>query len=67
MCRRCGISRPTLRKWWKRYQEYGVEGLNSQSRRPHHSLMAKLTEEIEACILGLRRVRNLGVRRLQSE
>ncbi|WP_435370220.1 helix-turn-helix domain-containing protein, partial [Acinetobacter indicus] len=21
VCRRCGISRPTLRKWWKRYSE----------------------------------------------
>jgi transposase-like protein len=20
VCRRCGISRPTLRKWWRRYQ-----------------------------------------------
>ncbi len=20
VCRRCGISRPTLRKWWKRYK-----------------------------------------------
>jgi transposase-like protein len=19
VCRRCGISRPTLRKWWRRY------------------------------------------------
>jgi len=23
-CRRCGISRPTLRKWWRRYQEEGI-------------------------------------------
>ncbi len=20
VCRRCGISRPTLRKWWRRYE-----------------------------------------------
>lgn len=26
-CLRCGISRPTLRKWWKRYLEKGEEGL----------------------------------------
>lgn len=26
VCRRCGISRPTLRKWWKRYSEQGIEG-----------------------------------------
>ena len=34
MCRRCGISRPTLRKWVRRYQESGIEGLEDQSRRP---------------------------------
>jgi len=34
MCRRCGISRPILRKWWRRYQRQGIKGLASQSRRP---------------------------------
>lgn len=67
VCRRCGISRPTLRKWWKRYLEYGVEGLNNQSKRPHNSPNTKLTEDIESRILDLRKNRNLGVRRLQSE
>lgn len=37
VCWRCSISRPTLRKWWRRYQEQGIEGLTSQSRRPHNS------------------------------
>ena len=32
--RRCGISRPTLRKWVSRYQESGLEGLLDRSRRP---------------------------------
>jgi len=27
-CWRCGISKPTLRKWWKRYQAQGPKGLN---------------------------------------
>ncbi|MDR1125361.1 MAG: helix-turn-helix domain-containing protein, partial [Deltaproteobacteria bacterium] len=27
VCRRCGISRPTLRKWWIRYQAQGLDGL----------------------------------------
>ncbi|MEM1043877.1 MAG: helix-turn-helix domain-containing protein, partial [Bacteroidota bacterium] len=27
VCRRCGISRPTLRKWWTRYQAEGEAGL----------------------------------------
>jgi transposase-like protein len=26
VCRRCGISRPTLRKWWRRYQEQASKG-----------------------------------------
>ena len=37
VCRRCGISRPTLRKWWRRYQAEGEAGLQDGSRRPHHS------------------------------
>ena len=34
-CRRCGISKATLLKWWRRYQVQGESGLHSQSRRPH--------------------------------
>jgi transposase-like protein len=32
-CRRCGISRPTLRKWHRRYEAKGEAGLLSRSRR----------------------------------
>jgi transposase-like protein len=32
VCRRCGISRPTLRKWLKRYAEKGLAGLEEYSR-----------------------------------
>ena len=46
-CRRCGISRPTLRKWWIRYQADGEAGLVSQSRRPHHSPTTKVIPEYE--------------------
>ena len=42
VCRRCGITRPTLRKWWLRYQELGKDGLISQSKRPHSSQISKL-------------------------
>jgi len=31
-CKKCGISRPTLRKWWRRYQSQGEGGLKSRSR-----------------------------------
>ena len=67
VCRRCGISRPTLRKWWRRYQEAGLAGLESQSRRPHNSPAAKVGPHEEGLILDLRHTRNLGARRIQSE
>ncbi|MEI7189724.1 helix-turn-helix domain-containing protein, partial [Dickeya dianthicola] len=40
-CRRCGISRPTLRKWWRRYLVQGITGLESHSRRPKRSPATK--------------------------
>lgn len=67
VCRRCGISRPTLRKWWQRYRKDGVDGLGSQSRRPKSSPSTKVGETEEQLILSLRRSRNLGARRIQSE
>jgi len=67
VCRRCGISRPTLRKWWRRYQAEGVEGLKSQSRRPKHSPGQKVFTEQEAWIVELRTQRRYGARRIQSE
>ena len=44
ICRCCGISRPTLYKWWKRYLEFGIEGLLSQSKRHHNSPNSKVTK-----------------------
>ena len=35
--RRLSISRNTVRKWVRRYQESGEAGLVDRSRRPHHS------------------------------
>jgi transposase len=67
VCRRCGISRPTLRKWLSRYEQLGTDGLKSQSRRPKHSPGRKVLAQQEQWILELRRDRNLGVRRIQNE
>lgn len=67
VCRRCGISRPTLRKWFRRYQENGLEGLKDQSRRPHTSPNSKVGSKEELLIIGLRNKRNLGARRIQNE
>ncbi len=67
VCRRCGISRPTLRKWWKRYKDHGLEGLNSQSRKPKTSPKTKVGKKETEWILDLRKRRKLGARRLQAE
>lgn len=48
VCRRCGISRPTLRKWLRRYEEYGIDGLADLSKKPHRSPNQKLTPENSA-------------------
>jgi transposase InsO family protein len=67
VCRRCGISRPTLRKWWRRYRAEGSAGLEGRSRRPHVSPGRKVLEREEGLILQLRRERKLGLKRLRIE
>jgi transposase InsO family protein len=64
--RRCGISRPTLRKWVSRYQELGLEGLHERSRRPKRCPPDKLNAQNRLWI-GQLRQRRLGSRRMQSE
>lgn len=66
-CLRCGISRPTLRKWWRRYQANGVDGLRSQSRTPKSSPARKAFRSENEKILSLRSERRLGARRIQNE
>ena len=65
-CRRCGISRPTLRKWLRRYSSEGINGLKSRSRRPKRSPNCKVSKKEEQWILGYRKAQ-LGARRIQSE
>ena len=67
VCRRCGISRPTLRKWWRRYQAEGEAGLEARSHRPHRSPNRKVFAEEEELILRLRRERRLGIKMLRNE
>lgn len=66
VCLRCGISKPTLRKWVTRYRERGVDGLTGVSKRPNRSPATKVSEEARAWISELRQ-RSLGSRRIQSE
>lgn len=64
--RKCGFSRPTLRKWLRHYKYQGVDGLKEQTRKPLKS-SKKVTIEQEEIILSLQNDRKLGVRRIQSE
>lgn len=67
VCRRCGISRPTLRKWLRRFQEAGEVGLVERSRRPLRQAKQKVFEPEESLILSLRRERKLGIKQLRNE
>ena len=67
VCRRCGISRPTLRKWGRRFQDEGGAGLSSRSRRPHHSPARVTGPDEVASIIKLRKERNLRPKGIQSE
>ena len=66
VCLKCGISRPTLRKWLGRYQERGLDGLTSESRRPARSPTSRVSDRERQWIAALR-ARGLGSRRIQSE
>jgi transposase InsO family protein len=66
VCRRCGISRPTLRKWIRRFEAAGATGLTSLSRRPRNSPKRKVTDADRSAILDLRAHGN-GARRIQTE
>jgi transposase len=67
VCRRFGISRPTLRKWLRRYHADGDAGLTELSRRPRNSPARKVAESDIELIVRLRRERRLGVKRLRIE
>jgi hypothetical protein len=47
VCRRCGISRPTLR-WLSRFREAGEAGLVERNRRPLRQAKQKVVEREEA-------------------
>ena len=58
-----GISRPTAYKWWRRWQNGGVDALVDRSSRPH-SCPHQTPPEIEAQIAELRTATKLGPARL---
>ena len=54
VCRRFGISRVTLRKWWRRYQDAGAVALHDASRVPRSSPARKVFPTEKARIHELR-------------
>jgi transposase InsO family protein len=66
-CQHYNISRFTLRKWCKRYEEFGEKGLENLSSRPKTSPLQKTNISSDQLILHLRKTRKLGARRIQAE
>jgi transposase-like protein len=58
-----GISRQCAHKWWRRYQELGVDGLHDRSSRPRRS-PNRTPASMERRILQRRRVDKSGPHRL---
>jgi transposase InsO family protein len=58
-----GISRQCAYKWWRRYQEHGVDGLVDRSSRPRRSPQ-RTSARVEERICRIRRADKLGPDRL---
>jgi transposase InsO family protein len=57
------ISRQTAHKWWRRYQEAGMAGLEDRSSRPRRC-PTKTPPKVERRVVALRRRHQLGPARL---
>jgi transposase InsO family protein len=57
------ISRQCAHKWWRRYRDEGVTGLEDRSSRPH-SCPHQTPARVERRIVALRQARKLGPARL---
>jgi transposase InsO family protein len=65
LCQEFGISRPTGYRWWRRYQQAGVAGIEERSRRPQHS-PGRTAAELEQRVVELRWQRpDWGARKIQ--
>jgi len=53
LCRRYGITRKTGYKWYNRYKEKGITGLEELNRAPHHR-PGKIDSKIEKLIVEIR-------------
>jgi len=53
LSRTFSISRPTVDKWLTRYRQFGLNGLQDRSRRPHHSPTA-ISDDIKYKLVALK-------------
>jgi putative transposase len=67
ICARYGISTKTAYKWYKRYLDLGIEGLNDLSKTPHKPYCLFTEEQIQRAIdLKLRRL-NWGPKKILAK
>lgn len=58
---------PTVRKWWRRFQQHGLSGLREKSRTPHRC-PHKTPPPVEQAVVALRRtLPTFGAARLRRE
>jgi putative transposase len=68
LSRRHGLSRKTIHRWKRRYEQEGFRGLEDKSRRPHRSPRQAISQEWKEQILELkRRRRSWGAKKLVAE
>ena len=65
LCRQFGITRPTGYRWWRRYLEQGVAGIEERSRRPQHSPRRTAAELEQFVVVERRRRPDWGARKLR--
>jgi hypothetical protein len=63
-CRYYGISRQTYYSWFRRYEEFGLDGLRDRSKRPKVSPWAT-SSEVVAKIVYLRSNYHFGPQKIQ--
>lgn len=56
-CRPCGVSRPTLRKWWRRYQEMPFSTQRFQTDRGQEFFAYKVQERLRDWRIKFRPIR----------
>jgi putative transposase len=65
---RYGLSRKTIHRWKRRYEQEGLRGLEEKSRRPHRSPRQAISQEWKEAVLELkRRRRTWGTKKLVAE